>query len=121
MTVLRNGKITIVSGLPGSGKNYFIEQRRKAGEMILDVDEIFVALGSPQAHKHCEEFVPFVCEARDAILRRFHRPHEVKHAWIIISDKTAASIWALDLKADHVHLDVAEDERKRRLKVRSDG
>ncbi len=44
--------LTVVTGPPAGGKNTYIHEHAKPGDIIIDFDAIAVALGSPDPHDH---------------------------------------------------------------------
>ncbi|MFD5468883.1 hypothetical protein [Streptomyces sp. NPDC127105] len=75
--------VTVVYGPPCAGKNTYVREHARTGDLVLDVDALALALGSPVDHGHHPALVPFAIEARDAIVRRLSRSHELRHAWVI--------------------------------------
>jgi len=94
--------VTLVSGPPGSGKSTYVEARRKTGDLVLDLDTVMSALCGEQLYQAPIEVLPFALHARDAVLDRLRRQHDLRHAWIIAGAATAEErgkmIWALDAR-----------------------
>ncbi|MDG9703793.1 hypothetical protein [Streptomyces sp. DH37] len=110
----RHRAVTIVYGPPCAGKTTYVTQRARPGDLVLDLDAIAQALGSPNDHGHPPALIPFAIEARDAVLTRLTRAHELRHAWVITS---RADVLARLPGAQLVTLDVPADECKRRARA----
>ena len=74
---------TIVAGPPGSGKTTYALEHMKRGDLILDMDLLYQALSGLALRDKPDCLIPFVCEARDAVLDRLQRESNVLNAWII--------------------------------------
>jgi hypothetical protein len=81
-------KVTIIAGAPCSGKTTYVHEHAKAGDLILDLDAIHEALGSPNDHNHPKQLLPFALAARDAIIERLGEPHDVPNTWLIVTGDT---------------------------------
>lgn len=44
--------IRVIYGPPGAGKTTYISEHRKVGDIVIDMDALAVALGSPDDHDH---------------------------------------------------------------------
>ncbi|WP_151485234.1 ATP-binding protein [Streptomyces albicerus] len=81
----RHRNVTVVYGPPCAGKNTYVREHARTGDLVLDMDALAQALGSPHDHGHPPALIPFAIEARDAVVRRLTRPHQLRHAWVITS------------------------------------
>lgn len=111
-------QVTLVCGPPGSGKTSYVREHARRGDLILDLDAIFMAISGLPWYDKPEELLPFAAEARDAILRRLERPSNVRRAWVIMSGAKRQERESLRqrLRAKVVMLDVPADECMRRIK-----
>jgi hypothetical protein len=75
-------EVIVVYGAPGCGKSTYVNQHKQAGDMVLDVDALFVALGCVCSEDRVKA-LPFVCAARDAMIERLKREHEVRRVWVV--------------------------------------
>lgn len=107
-------QVTVVNGPPASGKNFYVAQHFLKGDLIVDIDLIFQALSGLSLYEHPEELLPFVAEARDAILARLHRTSKIKRAWIITTQKNVQSL-ANHLNAKIVTISASKEECLNRL------
>ena len=78
--------VTIITGPPGAGKTTYVNERRQWGDLVVDVDAIYAALSGLPWYEKPDVLLPFVLEARDAILDRLHGEAALRHAWIITSE-----------------------------------
>jgi len=109
--------VTIVCGPPGSGKTTFAREQAGWGDLIVDVDALYVALGSLDWYEKPAGLLPFVLEARDAVIRRLARKSKVRRAWIITGESDYSKLQAMKrrLGAEMVLLDVSANECVRRI------
>lgn len=110
-------RVVLVAGPPGAGKADFIARMFKAGDLIVDVDRLYVALsGLPQGEKP-GALLPFVIEARDAVLRRLARPSAVSRSWVMAGAPTPAERerYERTLNAQVIVLETPANECLRRI------
>lgn len=76
--------VTVVCGPPGAGKSRYIRERAEPGDLVVDLDMIFSALGGglPMHSDHPRHLLPFAMEARAAVVERLRQPSDVRRAWI---------------------------------------
>lgn len=117
--------ITIVSGPPGAGKTTYARQRMHWGDLIVDVDGLYAALSGLPWYEKPDCLLPFVLEARDAVLTRLLRESEVRHAWVITSEADsdkrrrlaqwtrATTVIVLETSANDCMKRIANDDRRK--------
>ncbi|MFD3352749.1 AAA family ATPase [Streptomyces fradiae] len=76
-------RVTLVCGPPCSGKTTYVREHAAPGDLVVDWDALAQALGSPHPWAHPAPLTPFIAEARDAVIARLDRRHDVERAWII--------------------------------------
>ncbi|MGK5529350.1 AAA family ATPase [Streptomyces sp. URMC 129] len=108
--------VTLVCGPPCSGKTTYVAERAEPGDLVVDWDALAVALGSPGPHAHPPALRPFIAEARDAVVARLERRHDIERAWIIATAPRAADRERLAPGASVVILAVEEEECARRAR-----
>jgi predicted kinase len=84
--------VTIVTGPPGAGKTTYVAERAQWGDLIVDVDALYSALSGLAWYEKPDALLPFVLEARDAVLDRLHGASELRQAWIITSEADRAEL-----------------------------
>lgn len=104
-------EVTLVTGPPASGKTTYVQTHAQPGDLVVDLDAIAQALGSPDTHDHPEQLKPFIFEARDAVIERIGRDASVARAWLIAVNPTDRD---LALATDVVTLDVDAETCKAR-------
>lgn len=86
------GRITVICGPPGSGKSTYAMERLQRGDLLLDLDLLFVALSAQPLFDKPAPLLPFVCAARDGTIDRLtgSLPDGMGHVWIVTSSTPAA-------------------------------
>lgn len=74
---------TLVCGPPGSGKTTYVSDRAERGDLIIDMDKLFVAISGQPVYDKPEALLPFALRARNAAEDRLTLDSEVRHAWVI--------------------------------------
>lgn len=112
-------KTFLVCGPPGSGKTTYVNERKRWGDLVIDVDTLFVALtGGLDWYEKPVVLLPFVLEARDAVIDRLAQgDDDLGRAWVITSEADAVKRQALArrLGATVVVLAVSASECLRRI------
>lgn len=120
------GKTVIVCGPPGSGKTTFVEQRFRAGDLILDLDRLYSAISFQPLHKRPNEQVllGYALAARDSIIEKAvlagsRRPN----FWFIVGapDPIERKRFQEIFKAEVVVLAVSKEECLRRIEKANRG
>lgn len=75
---------TLVTGSPCSGKNTYVSQHARPGDLVVDYDAIMIALSGHPSHQHEESLKRYVYEARDAVVRTWMKRRDVS-IWVINS------------------------------------
>lgn len=108
--------ITIVTGPPGSGKTTFVAKHAQWGDLVVDVDALYSALSGLPWYEKPAALLPFVLDARDAVLDRLHAQSEVRQAWIITSEADHAELQRMkaryNAKVLVMEVDAAECQRR---------
>lgn len=94
--------VHIVWGAPGAGKNTYVNKHKLKGDLVVDWDSIFEALSTLPRYDKPKELMPFVAEARDAIIRRLCQPSQVRCAWIISTTLSSIELSELETKGAKV-------------------
>ncbi len=81
-------RVVVAAGPPGAGKSTFIRSMFREGDLLVDVDRLFVALSGLEEYDKPGGLLPFAMEARDAVLRRLVRPSSVARAWVVAGAPT---------------------------------
>ena len=81
--VLSTTRVELVTGPPGSGKTTRVRNAMCRGEIIIDLDAIWMALTGLAADDRPAGTLPAILAARDAIVDALARSHSVPGVWII--------------------------------------
>ena len=91
-------RVTLVCGPPGSGKTRYVEKHAQHGDLIWDHDLVTNALSGNRLDKYDKPaaLLPFVMAVRAAIFKEIQSSlGNVRHAWIILTEPSAARRTAL--------------------------
>jgi predicted kinase len=111
----------IVCGPPGSGKTGYVEQQRKWGDVIVDVDALYQAISGLPCYEKPKSLLDLVLSLRNALLTLLPRYQDrFYNAWIITGGARLESRTRLALRYDacgvRVHvLEVSPGECLRRI------
>lgn len=117
-------KVIIVAGPPGAGKTTYVLNRKLSFDVMVDVDYLFRALTGMEIYNKPDEVLPFVAEARDAVIERLKRPSEIMTAWVIggysssderkkkFNELNAESIKVIKPKKEVCFKRIKEDDRR---------
>ena len=110
-------QVTAIVGPAGSGKSYYVAQHSRWGDLIVDLDAIYCALSGLPPYEKPDTLLPFVCEARDAVIARLARGSAIRAAWIVTSAADAATRERLrqQLRAHVIVFETPPDECLRRI------
>ena len=108
-----------IFGAPASGKSTYVDQQKKNGELVLDVDALYKALGS-DTRDHPLELMPFVLDARDMIMARMRQKHALRKAWIITTTKRVAEWSQQILGARIIRMETSKEECIKRVDAAPD-
>ena len=75
--------VTVVCGPPGAGKTTYVTEHAELGDLIIDVDGIYMALSGQPMYSRPQELLSFVLHARQAIIERLRSRSNVRKAWLI--------------------------------------
>jgi GTPase SAR1 family protein len=76
----------IIVGPAGSGKTTLVNKRKAWGHLVLDVDALFMALSGLPWNEKPQALLPFVLDARDAVIARLIRGDVDCVAWVITAN-----------------------------------
>lgn len=117
-------KATIITGPPGAGKTTWVKDKAHWGDLIVDMDALYAALSGLPWYQKPDALLPFVAEARDAVLNRLTLGADIRHAWIITSEADAsrllamkarynAKLFILQVSANECIQRIRQDERRK--------
>jgi 5-methylcytosine-specific restriction endonuclease McrA len=78
--------VVVIAGPPGSGKTTYVREHAHWGDLIVDVDALYHALSGLPWYEKPNILLPFVMEARDAVLQRLARKSDARRAWVITGE-----------------------------------
>ena len=103
--------ITIVSGSPCSGKNTFVRNNKKRGDIVWDFDKIHSALTDESTHNHIEQVRKYIFSMRDTFYNDLENEKDLR-VWIINSSpiRSVRNELAKRLNANIVYLKRTKEE-----------
>lgn len=109
--------LTIVCGPPGSGKSTWVQDHASPGDIVIDLDDILVAVSGERRHAVSKRWLPKALELRNGRLRALHTERAAGRAFFIVGApaKDERDWWQSNLGGQVVVLDVPADECLRRL------
>lgn len=108
----------VVAGPPGSGKTTWVKQNAQRGDVIVDLDLLFVALSGRVLYDKPESLLPVVWAARDAVVDQLAAEGVAGDAYVITASPQRSKMQALcnRLRAELVLLNVDAETCKQRLR-----
>lgn len=99
--------VTMVCGPPGSGKTTYVARHAQSSDIVIDLDEIVLALSGIHGHNAGSEWVKPALDVRNQMLVALRDDMEHRMAWFIIAapDRRERDRWARMLRAHVVLLD----------------
>ncbi|MEV0357119.1 AAA family ATPase [Nocardia sp. NPDC050697] len=61
--------LTVVTGPPAAGKTTYVKANAQPGDIVIDLDALAVALGSPDSHNHPRAIAAVAQAARTAAIQ----------------------------------------------------
>lgn len=123
-------QVVAVVGPPGSGKTAYVLEHAQRGDLIVDVDLLFMALSGLEMYEKPYALLPFVLAAQAAVIAQIGQ-HALERAWIISTRMTqrdiavfrrdfGADVWVMKTPAEECKRRILQDER-RPMSERMDG
>lgn len=111
-------KVTLVCGPPGAGKTHYVKQKMRYGDLILDLDRLFVALSGCEKYDKPSMILPYALTAFDAVVSQLSQQVEQHRAWVLTTAPRAEDRARLkaSLNAEVVLLDVDINTCLKRIK-----
>lgn len=94
--------ITLVVGPPCGGKTTHVREHAQPGDLVIDWDDIAIALGSPRSHLHAAPMLPAIAAEYDRLLEL--APGWPADVWIVrgLPDPVERAEWVARFDAELV-------------------
>ena len=107
--VIENNLVKIVWGAPASGKNRYVEEHWKDGDIIIDLDRITsMLIGLDSKRADVEWILPLSLDIRKNLYRMVKsKQYEIKTAWVVttLPKRDDREALAKELGAELIHID----------------
>lgn len=97
LRALSSARVVVVTGAPCSGKSTYVAEHKAKRDVVIDFDALAVALGSPDSHDHPKSLLPYIVEARRALLAR------------VAAKRPTTTVWIVAVNPGRPELDVADE------------
>lgn len=110
---------TIVCGPPGSGRKEYVNLHKRYGDLVVDIDTLYIALGAGEKPK---QLLQFAMAAREGVYKRILQPWKNTtkpgRAWVIVGSPEAQKRAELQqrLLADVIVLETSANDCEYRLR-----
>ena len=81
------GQVVVISGRPGVGKSTYVEERRRTGDLVWDLDAVAAALGFPTYPRPLDVAQLLATVFEHVVL---HATMGKRDCWLIVSDEAYA-------------------------------
>lgn len=79
--------VVLVCGSIGSGKTTFVRERRKPGDLVVDLDAILAAITfEPWYSPAADLCLPIAWRVRDLLVAQLQESNPAKCAWVVSAD-----------------------------------
>lgn len=82
--------VELVCGPPGAGKSTHVDKHKQRGDLIIDLDLIYMALSGQPYYDKPAELLPFVKDVQKQLIHRLARPSHIRRAWIVTTAPRAS-------------------------------
>ena len=111
--------VYIVHGAPGSGKTTYVQRRRSANDLVVDMDYLCAALnGSNSLYQNYESVLSVALKLRECVFAEIEsRSGKWENAWVITAsaDKKEVADLARRLRGEVIPIDVSREQCIRNL------
>jgi len=115
---VHRGKITVICGLPGSGKSTWVKKQSRCGDVVWDFDILFIALTGLSRSERPDECIPLVQAMRNGLILGLIDHSIERDVWIIVTREDDAKDIAERLNGKLICLTITEQVRQERLAKR---
>lgn len=105
-------KVYLVTGCYGSGKSYYVKEHMTKGDLVVDMDLLFMALSYDDMHSTDDKLLKTVWDTRDYLYKHIkERKGDWITAWVTaaLPDINKRKEVTEYLGAENIHIDVSKD------------
>lgn len=107
--IAAHANVTLITGPPCSGKTTYVNEHKQPNDIVIDYDQLAVALGSPDTHNHPEHIRSVTTSAWLAAISAAHKTGH--KTWLIRTFPTPNDT---SIAKETITLDVDADTCKQR-------
>lgn len=78
-----SNNVVLVCGPPGGGKSYYVKQHRNPGDILIDIDELFVSFIGGMSHDNPNDVLPFVLAAFYSAVETIRKASTQRRVWVV--------------------------------------
>lgn len=104
--------VRVIYGPPAAGKSTYIAEHKREGDIVIDMDALCVALGSPDSHKHPDHLKAIAGAARAIAIRK--TIERGVDGWVVDTHLTSKAILEHSAQCEFILVDPGETVALRR-------
>lgn len=110
--------IKVISGFPGSGKSYYVDEHKTDNDLVFDYNKIMSSLTGLEEHKVNPNAHEYVMLVEELMLRKLTSEHSFDNIWIVTTEPDERLVTLLSNlpRVSYKYLDVEASICEERLR-----